>query len=67
MQDLIAYTEDDLLKVKNVGEKAVSEIVELLQKEGLAFGHVLDEVAGVLRPKGADASATPAASNGEIA
>jgi DNA-directed RNA polymerase subunit alpha len=68
LQDLIAYSEDDLLKVKNVGEKAVSEIVELLQKEGLAFGHVLDEVAGVLRPKGADAaSATPAASNGEIA
>jgi hypothetical protein len=42
---------------------------ELLQKEGLAFGHILDEAAGVLRPKGADASApaAPAASNGEIA
>ncbi len=60
LQDLIAYSEEDLLKVKNVGEKAVSEIVELLQKEGLAFGHVLDDVAGVLRAKSADAPA-PAA------
>lgn len=70
LQDLIAYSEEDLLKVKNVGEKAVSEIVELLEKEGLAFGHVLDEVTGMLRAKGADAPAAapaPAASNGETA
>jgi hypothetical protein len=49
----------------------VSEIVELLQKEGLAFGHVLDEVAGVLLPASTDAQApadsAPAASNGETA
>jgi hypothetical protein len=48
-----------------VGEKAVAEIAELLQREGLFFGAVLDEVDGVLRPKG---GATPAAAgNGEIA
>jgi DNA-directed RNA polymerase subunit alpha len=65
--DLIAYTEDDLLKVKNVGEKAVAEIVELLQKEGLAFGLVLDEATGVLLPKGGAAPAAAPAGNGEIA
>jgi DNA-directed RNA polymerase subunit alpha len=65
LQDLIAYTEDDLLKVKNVGEKAVSEIVELLQKEGLAFGQILDEATGLLRPRAGDAAAS--AGNGEIA
>jgi len=65
LQDLVAYSEDDLLKVKNVGEKAVAEIAELLQREGLFFGAILDEVEGVLRPKG---GATPAAAgNGEIA
>ena len=65
LQDLVAYSEDDLLKVKNVGEKAVAEIAELLQREGLFFGAILDEVEGVLRQK---SGATPAAAgNGEIA
>ncbi len=36
--DLVKYTEDDLLKVKNVGEKALSEISELLRRENLNFG-----------------------------
>jgi DNA-directed RNA polymerase subunit alpha len=41
--DLVKYQEDDMLKVKNVGEKALSEIAELLTKEGLNFGMEWDE------------------------
>lgn len=36
--DLVRYTREDLLKVKNVGEKALTEIEEMLGKENLAFG-----------------------------
>ena len=41
--DLVRYKEDDLLKVKNVGEKALGEIAELLRREGLNFGMRLEE------------------------
>ena len=44
--DLVRYKEDDLLKVKNVGEKALGEIAELLRREGLNFGMQLEEVPG---------------------
>jgi len=44
--DLVRYKEDDLLKVKNVGEKALGEIAELLRREGLNFGMQLEETAG---------------------
>ena len=44
--DLVQYSEDDMLKVKNVGEKALKEIAEMLQREGLSFGmHVADRQA----------------------
>jgi DNA-directed RNA polymerase subunit alpha len=36
--DLVKYTREDLLKVKNVGEKALTEIEAMLAKENLAFG-----------------------------
>lgn len=36
--DLVRFTSEELLKVKNVGEKAVQEIAEVLAKEGLRFG-----------------------------
>ncbi len=36
--DLVRYTREDLLKVKNVGDKALTEIEEMLAKEDLAFG-----------------------------
>jgi DNA-directed RNA polymerase subunit alpha len=36
--DLVQFKEEDLLKVKNVGEKALGEIAELLRREGLNFG-----------------------------
>ncbi len=44
--DLVRHSADDMLKVKNVGEKAVSEISEMLQREGLGFGIVLEESEG---------------------
>ena len=47
--DLVRYTEDELLKVKNVGEKALSEIAELLRREGLNFGMDWEEADGDLR------------------
>jgi DNA-directed RNA polymerase subunit alpha len=45
----VEFSEDDLLKVKNVGEKALSEIAELLQREGLNFGMAFEESDGELR------------------
>ena len=49
LRDLVEFTEDDLLKVKNVGEKALAEIADLLQREGLNFGMVFEESGGELR------------------
>jgi DNA-directed RNA polymerase subunit alpha len=49
LRDLVEFTEDDLLKVKNVGEKALAEIADLLQREGLNFGMVFEEAEGELR------------------
>ena len=47
--DLVQYSEGDLLKVKNVGEKALGEIADLLRREGLNFGMRYEEVEGVVR------------------
>ena len=44
--DLVQYKEEDLLKVKNVGEKALGEIAELLRREGLNFGMRFEDVEG---------------------
>lgn len=41
--DLVRHSEEDMLKVKNVGDKALGEIRELLQQEGLSFGMVFDD------------------------
>jgi DNA-directed RNA polymerase subunit alpha len=49
LNDLVQYPEEDLLKVKNVGEKALSEIAELLRREGLNFGMVFEEDGGEIR------------------
>src|SRR5437879_1867233 len=49
LADLVQYREEDLLKVKNVGEKALGEIAELLRREGLNFGMKLEEIEGELR------------------
>lgn len=42
--DLVRYSEEEMLKVKNVGEKALTEIGELLKSEGLNFGMAWEEV-----------------------
>jgi DNA-directed RNA polymerase subunit alpha len=47
--DLVQFREEDLLKVKNVGEKALGEIAELLRREGLNFGMRFEEVGGELK------------------
>lgn len=49
LADLVQYREEDLLKVKNVGEKALGEIADLLRREGLNFGMKIEEVDGELR------------------
>ncbi len=46
--DLVRYGEDELLRVKNVGEKALAEIADLLRREGLNFGMAFEEVDGEL-------------------
>ncbi|MGH7538371.1 MAG: DNA-directed RNA polymerase subunit alpha [Gemmatimonadales bacterium] len=47
--DLVQYSEGDLLKVKNVGEKALGEIADLLRREDLNFGMRFEEVDGAMR------------------
>jgi DNA-directed RNA polymerase subunit alpha len=67
LKDLVEFTEDDLLKVKNVGEKALSEIAELLGREGLNFGMAFEDADGelrVLRP-GVPPAAHPSAGAAE--
>jgi DNA-directed RNA polymerase subunit alpha len=49
LKDLVEYTPKSLEDVKNIGEKAVHEIAELLQREGLNFGMKFEEVDGDLR------------------
>ncbi len=47
--DLVRNTEEQLLKVRNVGEKAVAEIAELLIREGLNFGMQWEEQEGAFK------------------
>ena len=47
--DLVTYTEDELLKVKNVGEKALKEIADLLRAQDLNFGMRFEESESDLR------------------
>src|SRR5512146_3387272 len=46
--DLVTYSEDELLKVKNVGDKALGEIADLLRAQGLNFGMAFEESSGQL-------------------
>jgi DNA-directed RNA polymerase subunit alpha len=59
LADLVQYSEGDLLKVKNVGEKALGEIAELLRREGLNFAMRFEELDGTMRV--IDPGATPMA------
>ncbi len=67
--DLVGYSEDELLKVKNVGEKALTEIAEMLQREGLNFGMKFEDRDGdlVLLEEGSTPVAMAAASTEEPA
>lgn len=49
LRQLVEQSVDELLKVKNVGDKALQEIAELLVKEDLGFGMKFEEVDGDLR------------------
>lgn len=49
LADLVQFREEDLLRVKNVGEKALGEIAELLRREGLNLGMKLEERDGELQ------------------
>ncbi|HEU4828164.1 MAG TPA: DNA-directed RNA polymerase subunit alpha [Gemmatimonadales bacterium] len=49
LRDLVELSEDELLKVKNVGDKALQEIAELLRNRQLNFGMGFEEVDGDLR------------------
>jgi len=49
LRDLVEFPQEELLKVKNVGEKALQEIAELLQREGLNFSMEFEEQDGDLR------------------
>jgi DNA-directed RNA polymerase subunit alpha len=49
LKDLVEFSQEELLKVKNVGEKAVQEIAELLQREGLNFSMEFEETETDLR------------------
>jgi DNA-directed RNA polymerase subunit alpha len=61
LRDLVAFSEDELLKVKNVGEKALAEIRELLEREGLTFSLQFEDVDGELRVRSkSEVSAAPA-------
>ena len=49
LRDLVELSEDELLKVKNVGDKALQEIAELLRNRQLNCGMGFEEVDGDLR------------------
>jgi DNA-directed RNA polymerase subunit alpha len=67
--DLVQLTEDELLKVKNVGEKALTEIGDLLRAQGLNFGMRYEETDGTVRitDPGTAPAARAAAEAGEDA
>jgi len=59
LKDLVELSEEDLLKVKNVGEKALTEIGELLEREGFNFRMVFESDGETLRV--ADSGVPPTA------
>lgn len=67
LRDLVEFSGDELLKVKNVGDKALQEIAELLQREGLNFGMQFEEADGDLRIVNQGTSPMAVAGNGEEA
>src|SRR6266700_1141552 len=64
--DLVQYREEDLLKVKNVGEKALGEIAELLRREGLNFGMKFEETEDALKVVDPGAAPQALATEGDV-
>ncbi|MDX2192345.1 MAG: DNA-directed RNA polymerase subunit alpha [Gemmatimonadales bacterium] len=60
LRDLVQYSEDELKKVKNIGDKAVEEIGDVLRREGLNFGMAFEEAEGDLRVTRAGSPPSPA-------
>jgi DNA-directed RNA polymerase subunit alpha len=67
LRDLVELSEHDLLEVKNVGEKALFEIAELLQRESLRFGMGFEEVDGDLVVARAGTPPNPPSALGDAA
>ena len=67
LRDLVELSEDELLKVKNVGDKALQEIADLLRSRQLNFGMGFEEADGDLRVirAGQPPAMQPAAGNGD--
>lgn len=65
LRDLVTYSTEQLLDVKNVGDKALQEIADLLLKEGLNFGMQFEEVDGDLRIVDEGTAPTAIAAGGE--
>jgi len=49
LADRVQFREEELRRVKNVGEKALGEIAELLRREGLNLGMKLEEHDGAFQ------------------
>ncbi len=67
LRDLVEFTTKELNDVKNIGDKAVQEIGELLQREGLNFGMQFEEADGDLRIVNEGTPPMAIAGNGEEA
>ncbi len=67
LRDLVEFTTKELNDVKNIGDKAVQEIAELLQREGLNFGMQFEEADGDLRIVNEGTPPMVIAGNGEEA
>lgn len=67
LRDLVEHSVEEMLKVKNVGDKALQEIAEMLQKEELNFGMKFEEVDGDLRIVDQGQSPMSVVGNGEDA
>ena len=54
-----------MLKVKNVGEKALGEIKDMLDREGLGFGMAFEEIDGELIVTSTGSASVPSSESEE--
>ncbi len=67
LRDLVEFSTKELDGVKNIGDKALQEIAELLQREELNFGMQFEEAEGDLRIVNQGTSPMAVAGTGEEA